>query len=1144
MDKKELLKIQDFDSLLDFLVDELDWPLDIDNLGEKELTFSYSADEIGLSEDLVAKVNSIKQLRPFTTDQPWAIFWMDFETKKLPITVLRRILRHFVVKKRAADPSRATWQMEDIMFVSGHGNEETRGVTFAHFKNLDGNEVMREFSWDKQETHFENYISYLDSLKWSDNFESNHEAWSEAWRGAFTGSTREAVRSSKQLAISMAWIARDIRDRVKEVYEIETHTGALHKLYESFKEGLIHDMTVAQFADMYAQTMTYGLFSARTMDTDGQFEMHEVADLIPSTNPFLKKLFKECLDVGTDHHQIDLDELGIGRLVDLLDGLNKSDGTDVMTRILEEFGRRTGSGNEDPVIHFYEEFLKEYDQIQRVQRGVYYTPDPVVGFMVRSVNEQLKTEFGLEMGLADTTTWGEMISSERAAMPINPKTGHKFKKDSRDWNEKYKRLPFVQILDPATGTGTFLIRIITMIHDEVKSKHNRDYIQIPWLEYWNEYVDSKLFPRLYGYELMMASYSVAHMRIGMHLKSLGYNFKKEQRLNVYLTNTLESPNEMGIVDLFFSSIGQESEAAKLVKSNKFFTVVIGNPPYSINSSNLSDEQMGLIENFKYIEGVRIIERGALQLQKNLNDDYVKFFAYTKNLLRLSGTGILSFISNNNFIDGRTLRGFRWQFYHQFNKIYILNLHGDSEKQEKTPDGSIDENVFDIKKGVCISNFILNNATDKSVFSFDSFGTAGLKYSLLNQNSVNSLVFIKLFPSDPYFFFHEVDTEVWDKYFQGEKLDEIFKVFSSGIITARDKLTIDMDFELLKNRVFDISSRDDLDKIREDYNIKDDSTTWILKKAIDDLRNTGPNEKRIVPISYRPFDTRKTYYTGQVVGFYTNPRKPVMKHIIKRNDNLVLYSCKQVKSSDIYQHAFITNNIVDSCYVSNKTSETGYAFPLYLNTNNDCIKTEENSDLNNTNIKKEFVDKLEKHLQLKLGSIQSSEEFTVINILDYIYSVLHWNSFRKKYADFMKIDFPRIPYPKNKEEFFKMEKLGSELREIHMLESDLVNKFITEYTIPGSNEVTKSMTKKSPGWLASRANSEIGDVWINDEQYFSGVPIIAWNLHVGCYQPAQKWLKDRKGRCLSDEDIEHYQKIIVALTETDRVMKEIDKIEIE
>ena len=522
MDKKELLKIQDFDSLLDFLVDELEWPIDIDNFETRDLTFEYSPEEIGLSEELTAKVNSIKQLRPFTSEQPWAIFWMDFEAKNLPITVLRRILRHFVVKKRAADPTRTTWQMEDIMFVSGHGDEETRGVTFAHFKNLDGNEVMREFSWDKRETSFENYISYLDTLKWSDNFENNPKAWSTAWRGAFTGSTREAVRTSKQLAISMAWIARDIRDRVKEVYGIERQKGALHRLYESFREGLIHDMSVDQFADMYAQTMTYGLFSARTMDTDGHFEMHEVADLIPSTNPFLKKLFKECLVVGTDHHQIDLDELGIGRLVDLLDGLNKSDGTDTMTRILEEFGRRTGSGNEDPVIHFYEEFLKEYDQIQRVDKGVYYTPDPVVDFIVRSVNEQLKTEFGLEMGLADTTTWEDMVASGRAEWPKDPKTG----KSNQNLKDKIGKIAFVQILDPATGTGTFLIRTITIIHEEVRAKHKRDNIQTPWLEYWNQYVESKLFPRLFGFELMMASCSVAHMRIGMHLKSLGYDFKK------------------------------------------------------------------------------------------------------------------------------------------------------------------------------------------------------------------------------------------------------------------------------------------------------------------------------------------------------------------------------------------------------------------------------------------------------------------------------------------------------------------------------------------------------------------------------------------------------------------------------------------
>ena len=1109
MDKKELLKIQDFDSLLDFLVDELDWPLDIDNLGEKELTFSYSAEEIGLSEDLVAKVKSIKQLRPFSSRQPWAIFWMDFETKRLPITVLRRILRHFVVKKRAADPTRATWQMEDIMFVSGHGDEETRGVTFAHFKNLDGNEVMREFSWDKRETSFENYFSYLDNLKWSERFETHPEEWSVAWRGAFTGSTREAVRTSKQLAISMAWIARDIRDRVKEVYEIEQQKGSLHKLYESFKEGLIHDMTVDQFADMYAQTMTYGLFSARTMDTDGHFEMYEVADLIPSTNPFLKRLFKECLDVGTDHHQIDLDELGIGKLVDLLDGLNKSDGTDVMTRILEEFGRKTGSGNEDPVIHFYEEFLKEYDQIQRVDRGVYYTPDPVVDFIVRSVNEQLKKEFGLEMGLADTTTWAEMVASGRAELPINKKTGQKFRQDSKEWNVRYKGLPFVQILDPATGTGTFLIRAITMIHEEVKAKHKRDNIQTPWLKYWNIYVESKLFPRLFGFELMMASYSVAHMRIGMHLKSLGYNFKNGQRLNVYLTNTLESADEMGSGDLFFSSIGAESEAAKLVKKDRFFSVVIGNPPYSGESANKGDWIMDIMQDYKKEPGGK--EKLKERNPKWINDDYVKFLRYGQQFIEKNGSGILAFINPHGFLDNPTFRGMRWNLLKTYYKIYTIDLHGNSKKKEVSPDGSVDVNVFDIEQGVSINLFVQTGKKKTNelgeIFHYDLFGKRELKYECLISNSIKSIPYTKLENVSPNYFFVNKNFEEQGKYDKGFKLTDLFIQNTAGIVTAKDKVLIN-------------------------------DTKKDLQLNVDSNFNIESNSELIKVISYRPFDKKYIYWDTALI---ERSRAKVMCHFLQDN-NLGLASIRINKEKN-YSSLFITDTLADARLSDRFLTSI---FPLYLYPENNNQKTINETAERKPNLNSEIIKAISNNISINFTNEKGTKENTYapVDILDYIYAVLHSPVYRDKFKEFLKIDYPRVSYPKDQDTFWQLVKLGSEIRQIHLLESDIVSEFITEFPISGTNEVTKSMTAKSPGWIASSEDSEIGDVWINDEQYFSGVPKIAWEFYIGGYQPAQKWLKDRKRRNLSDEDREHYQKIIVALTETDRIMKEIDKIEIE
>ena len=1130
MDKKELLKIQDFDSLLDFLVDELEWPIDIDNFETRDLTFEYSPEEIGLSEELTAKVNSIKQLRPFTSEQPWAIFWMDFEAKNLPITVLRRILRHFVVKKRAADPTRTTWQMEDIMFVSGHGDEETRGVTFAHFKNLDGNEVMREFSWDKRETSFENYISYLDTLKWSDNFENNPKAWSTAWRGAFTGSTREAVRTSKQLAISMAWIARDIRDRVKEVYGIERQKGALHRLYESFREGLIHDMSVDQFADMYAQTMTYGLFSARTMDTDGHFEMHEVADLIPSTNPFLKKLFKECLVVGTDHHQIDLDELGIGRLVDLLDGLNKSDGTDTMTRILEEFGRRTGSGNEDPVIHFYEEFLKEYDQIQRVDKGVYYTPDPVVDFIVRSVNEQLKTEFGLEMGLADTTTWEDMVASGRAEWPKDPKTG----KSNQNLKDKIGKIAFVQILDPATGTGTFLIRTITIIHEEVRSKHKRDNIQTPWLEYWNQYVESKLFPRLFGFELMMASCSVAHMRIGMHLKSLGYDFKKGQRLNVYLTNTLESPDEMGSADLFFSSIGAEAESAKLIKSDRFFTAIIGNPPYSGVSSNNGKWISSLIEDYKYIDGEHFGER-----KHWLGDDYVKFLRYAQFQISKSGAGLIGYINPHGFLDNPTFRGMRWNILDYFDKIQNIDLHGNGNKKETSPDGTLDANVFDIQQGVSINFFIKKhnvkpNSSGK-LWHTDLYGRREKKYSFLIENDVNNLDSNELKPEEPYFFFVPKNDKIFKEYKKGILISDLFVLGNSGIVTGIDKYSIfKTEKELIETTNLILNSTDPY----TEFNIKD-SRRVSKEGRIEDLKKA--KNKGIVRINYRPFDINFMYLPKKNEHWINSPRIDIMQHFLKGN-NVGLITARSNKS-ETCDHFFISKNIMET-KCGERTTQSAI-FPLYLYPSAEDQYNIEKTSERTSNLNQDIIQVIAEKLNLTFTIEKKKENnFEPIDILDYVYGVLHSPKYRDKYKEFLKIDFPRVPYPKDPDTFWRLVKLGGEIRKIHLLESDIVNNPITEFITSGNNEVTKSMTARSPGWIATEENTNIGDVWINDEQYFSGVPKIAWDFYIGGYQPAQKWLKDRKGRNLSDEDIEHYQKIIVALTETDRIMKEIYKIRIE
>jgi predicted helicase len=676
------------------------------------------------------------------------------------------------------------------MFVSGHGEYANRAITFAHFKRLDDVETIREFYWDGYETKFDHIANYLEKLAWPENT-SDADVWRAKWKRAFTGSTREVISTSGQLAKAMANIAKNIRDRVLEVLSVETKNGPVHKLYDTFRTGLVHDMTEKGFADMYAQTITYGLFSARTMDTDGHFELHEVIDLIPSTNPFLKNLFKECLKTGENKHKIDLDELGVGELIDLFDNLNRSDGTDAMQRILAEFGRQTLSGQEDPVIHFYEGFLKEYDSIQRIKQGVYYTPDPVVKFIVKSVHAQLKTEFGLEYGLADTTTWAEMVSSGRAEYPIDPNTN----KTSKDWIDKIKGRSFVQILDFATGTGTFLKYVLEIIHEEVKYKFKHENISGNWNQYWNEYVYNNLLPRVYGFELMMASYSVAHMKLGMYLKSTGYNFEKDQRLNIYLTNSLEPFNSKNIPNLFYSSIGAESIGANTVKKDRLFSVIIGNPPYSKLSGNLSSEVRATIEKYKFLEGKKIKEKSALQFEMNLQDDYVKFMRFAEMQIEKNGMGITALISNNGYFRNPTLRGMRFSLQNTFNSLNFINLHRDGTEKDEGED----ENVFDIVQEVGIG-FLIKNKKDRVANYGKIIGKREYKYLTLNNSIYTDLNYNKISFSSPFYNFINEDFANRVEFNSWESLDSIFFKNGAGILTSRDSLVIDSKRESLVNKL--------------------------------------------------------------------------------------------------------------------------------------------------------------------------------------------------------------------------------------------------------------------------------------------------------------------------------------------------------
>ncbi len=903
---------------------------------------------------------------------------------------------------------------------------------------------------------------------------------------SFATQTGQTIKSPKKLAEMMAAKAKLLAEVIEKSLTKpfdpdhpeaqEPGDNTLQEQLRAFQQILIHDIDAKEFADIYAQTLVYGMFAARLHDPNlGTFSRQEAAELIPKSNPFLRKLFQYIAGYDLDDR--------IKWIVDDLADIFRA--TDV-SALLKNFGQATQQT--DPIIHFYETFLSEYDPKLRKSRGVWYTPEPVVNFIVRAVDDILKSEFDLKEGLADT-------SKTKIKVVVNGKKVEK---------EVHK----VQILDPATGTGTFLAEVIKQIHSKFEGQKG----------IWNNYVEDHLIPRLNGFEILMASYAMAHLKLDLLLTETGFKPKKDQRLRVYLTNSLEEHHpETGT--LFASWLSNEANEANHVKRDTPVMCVIGNPPYAVSSTNKSEWIGKLIADYKKDLNERNIQP--------LSDDYIKFIRFGQHFIDKNGDGILAYISNNSFIDGIIHRQMRKDLLESFDKIYILDLHGSSKKNETTNDGGKDENVFDIQQGVSINIFIKNGKRKKSelgqVFHFDFYGTREHKYESLSQKAIHTINWNELDYSSPNYFFTKKNFTETAIYEVGFKVDVLFKHSACGIVTARDGLVVQQhkkdldiiinDFKLLDEGTFRIK-----------YNERTDSRDWIYLNAKKDLENAS-----IKRIDYRPFDKRFIIYSSKSKGILSYPRNEIMKHMIS-GDNLGLLICKQQSTFD-FQHIFITNSLSDKCSVSLQTKEATYHFPLYLYPETKVQQTIEQTSERTPNLNTEIIKEIAEKLGLTFTNEKETTKntFTPIDILDYIYAVLHSPSYRDKYKEFLKIDFPRVPYQTDKDTFWRLVKLGGELRQIHLLESPVVDKFITKYPEDGDNKVGKLKYLD-------------GKVWINDTQYFSGVPLVAWEFYIGGYQPAQKWLKDRKDRVLSFEDIRHYQRIIVALTETERIMKEIDKIE--
>jgi predicted helicase len=1117
LDNRDALRnIRTFPQLVKFLRDKLNWPIESEHF--EELTFDYTAEELGIDAANAAKIQEIKRLRPLSAKQPWGIFFVKFEPKRLPVVALRRILGQVALKKRASANSaeRAAWAADDLLFVSNYGEGDERQISFAHFARAqDGHDLptLKVLGWDNLDTalHLDAVASKLtDHLTWPDD-DTDVEAWRTDWRAAFTLGHREVITTSKELSFRLAKLARTIRDRIKTALAIETDHGPLKLLMKAFQTALVHDLDADGFADMYAQTIAYGLLSARIADphkkTADDFAAHM------RTNPFLRELMETFLKVGGRRGKaggpgIDFDELGVSEVIELLDDAN-------MDAVVRDFGDR--NPQEDPVIHFYELFLKEYDAQKRMQRGVFYTPRPVVSYIVRSVDELLRTEFGLADGLADTSTWGEMAKRHKGL-----KTPEGVSPDQ----------DFVQILDPATGTGTFLVEVIDLIHKTFVAKwkaqgHGEKKIDA----LWNEYVPRHLLTRLHGYELLMAPYAIAHLKIGLKLYETGYRFGSDERARIYLTNALEPASDdkkQREFEEWVPALAHEAKAVNGTKRHQRFTVVIGNPPYSGISSNMTEQAQQMVNAYKFVDGHALNER-KLWLQ----DDYVKFIRMAQVIIERSLTGILGYITNHGYFDNPTFRGMRQSLMTTFQHLRVLDLHGNANKKEKAPDGAEDKNVFDIRQGVgmCLATRISEN---QSVQHADLWGTREAKYEWLNTHSVAHTSFTRLLPDSPYYFFEPQNIDARAEYDQGWKITDAMPVNSAGFITARDHFVVDFDRDDLLARIAEFADKNVCDaELRRKYFAgcgsskypDGDTRGWKLPEARRSVASDKKWGERIQVCLYRPFDTRYVYWADWMVDW---PRPEVMRQMLV-GPNRALLTARSNKASGV-DHFFCSKWISETKCAEYSTQSA--VFPLYTlqETGSGQVRLAMGAE-RQPNFSPGFLRELSNALGvIGVKPYGLPQGVTPEDIFHYAYGVFHSPGYRRRYADFIKSDFPRLPLTGNLELFRALAPQGEELVALHLLESPKLDHPITEYLGSRSPEVEK----------ISWANDT---VWLDKAQTtgFKGVREVVWNFHIGGYQVCEKWLKDRKGRILTQDDIAHYEKVVVALSETIRLMNEIDEV---
>jgi predicted helicase len=858
---------------------------------------------------------------------------------------------------------------------------------------------------------------------------------------SFLNSEIPTIRSATELAERLAITTASMRDLIVTAFKFEDESKWLQRWLKAFRNVLLDGLTEKEFADMFAQTLTYGFFAARVHhNTEIEFSRFSAAKILPKTNPFLRRLFAQFAGVDMP----DTISWAVDEIVEIL---KRSD----MTSILKDFGNNIGK--EDPVVHFYETFLAAYDPKLRQKRGVYYTPTPVVDYLVNSTDQILIKDFKKPNGLADDKTL---------------------------------------ILDPAVGTASFLYKVIEKIYSKFEKKSGQ----------WNAYVEQNLLNRIFGFEILMAPYSVSHLKLGMQLQETGYDFKKEQRLGIFLTNTLEEAAKKSD-EVLFDFLSEEANAASSIKRNQPIMVVVGNPPYAVSSQNKGKWIGSLIEDYK---------KGLNEKKINLDDDFIKFIRFAQWRVETTGYGVVALITNNVFLDGLTHRVMRKRLSEVFDKIYILNLHGHMQKQETAPDGEKDENVFDIQQGVSINIFVRTKERSKSeIFYKDLWGDQQSKYDFLSKNNVDTTEWSKLDLNAPNYFFVPKEFKNANEYDQFISLKDIFSISQCAIVTDKDALFVDTEKNKQVSKMRTYFSDEIPNQFVDDYELKPTSSYDALKAKV----GVSFRQEDVRKCLYRPFDYRWMYYKKEVT---SRAGWKVMEHVVD-GENLCLVTTRQV-TGKYFNHILATNCLSEKKAASHDRGCE--VFPLFQK----VAGLEKNDKFQfRTNFTLIFKKTFEENIAA-IGT--GKKEIKPEQIFFYILAVLNSPSYQTRYFQNLKIAFPRIPFCKDIALLKEISTLGHEIFNLQILDFDL-KKSDVGFPEQGNFEIKKVKYFK-----------ETKRLFINATQYFENVSLEVWNYESSGYPVVAKWLKDRKDIKLNYEEIETLRRVIISVEKTIALRESIDE----